>query len=102
MDFGNESVVSLTDIYTCPESVRSLPWLAIRVRLNNETMTSEEFLRFWQLTESNYIWISINELFKESYGIEIKIDYTVFLRQQRLNRSKHQSVQVGDTFLLFW
>ncbi|CAF0911255.1 unnamed protein product [Rotaria sordida] len=84
VDFGNESTVLFSDIYTCPESVRLLPWLGIRVRLTNETMTAEELTTFWKLTESHYVWIRINEIFKDSYGIQIKIDYTVYLQQERL------------------
>jgi hypothetical protein len=99
VDFGNESSVPFTDIYICPESVRTLPWLGIRVRLRNEIMTHEELTRFWKLAESTYIWIRINEVLKDSYDIQIKLDYTTFLRQERLKilkppRSVNKSVQV--------
>ncbi|UJR16371.1 hypothetical protein I4U23_003274 [Adineta vaga] len=85
VDFGNESKVSFSDIYVCPESIRTLPWLGIRVRLTDESMTVEELTKFWKLTESHYIWIHVNEILKDSYGVQIKIDYTVFLRYQRTN-----------------
>ncbi len=84
VDFGNESKVSFADIYICPESVRGLPWLGIRVRLTNELMTMEELTTFWKLTESHYIWIRIHEILKDSYGIQIKIDFAVYLRHERL------------------
>ena len=84
VDFGNESNVSFSDIYECPESVRTLPWLGIRVRLADETMTIEELITFWRLTETNYIWIRINEIFNDSYSIQVKIDYRVFIQQERL------------------
>ena len=42
-----------SDIYPCPENVRTLPWLGIRVRLINERLTIEELTRFWKLTESH-------------------------------------------------
>ncbi|CAF2908813.1 unnamed protein product [Rotaria sp. Silwood2] len=98
VDFGNESTVSFSDVYICPESVRELPWLGIRVHLTNETMTAEELTSFWKLTESHYIWIRVNEIFKDSYGIQIKIDYTVYLQQERLKMSTfkrfiHKGVQ---------
>jgi hypothetical protein len=62
-------------------------------------MTTEELTRFWKLAESHYIWIRINEVLKDSYGIQIKIDYTVFLRHERLKmltskRLIHKNVQV--------
>jgi len=84
VDFGNESKVSFSDIYICPETVRKLPWLGVRVRLTSEKMTSEELTEFWKLTESHYIWIRINEILKDSYGVQIKIDYSVYLRHERL------------------
>jgi len=84
VDFGNESKVSFSDIYICPETVRTLPWLGVRVRLTREKMTCEELTRFWKLTESHYIWIRINEILKDSYGVDIKIDYLVYLRHERM------------------
>ncbi|CAF1396588.1 unnamed protein product [Adineta ricciae] len=98
VDFGNESQVLFSDIYICPESVRTLPWLGIRVRLSNETMTIEELAKFWKLTESHYIWIRINEVHEDSYGVQIKIDYSVLLRHQRTKmsttkRSVHKNIQ---------
>jgi hypothetical protein len=62
-------------------------------------MTSEELTRFWKLTESHYIWIRINEILKDSYGIQIKIDFSVYLRHERLKmltakRSIPKGVQV--------
>ena len=40
VDFGNDSSVAFADICSCPASVRSLPWLGIRIRLTpDETMT---------------------------------------------------------------
>jgi len=88
-----------SDIYPCPESVRTLPWLGIRVRLTNETMTHDELAAFWKIAESNYIWIKILEILKDSYSIQIKIDYTILLRQERMksllsNRGVHIGVQV--------
>jgi hypothetical protein len=99
VDFGNESKVLFSDIYICPESVRTLPWLGIHVRLTNEFMTTEELTTFWKLTEAHYIWIRIDEILKDSYGIQIKIDFTVYLRQERLKmltskRSINKGVQV--------
>lgn len=84
VDYGNESKVSFADIYICPESVRTLPWLGIRVRLSSEQMTIEELTTFWKLTESHFIWIKINEKYSDCYGIQIKIDLTVYLKQERL------------------
>lgn len=100
VDFGNECHVSFSDIYVCPESIRSLPWLGVRVRLTGETMTPEELTKFWKLTESHYIWIRINEIYQDSYGVQIKIDYSVYLQQQRLKplTSKpfvHKALQVS-------
>ncbi|CAF1500647.1 unnamed protein product [Rotaria sp. Silwood1] len=98
VDFGNESTVMFSDICPCPESVRTLPWLGIRVRLTNETMTHDELATFWKTAESNYIWIKILEILKDSYGIQIKIDYSILLRQERMkslssNRVVHMGVQ---------
>ncbi|CAF1456625.1 unnamed protein product [Adineta steineri] len=98
VDFGNESTVMFSDIYPCPESVRKLPWLGIRVRLTNDTMTHDELATFWKIAESNYIWIKILDILKDSYSIQIKIDYTILLRQERMkslvsNRSVHIGVQ---------
>ena len=96
VDFGNESTVVFSDIYPCPESVRTLPWLGIRVRLTNETMTYDELATFWKIAESNYIWIKILEVLKDSYGVQIKIDYSMLLRQERLKSlSSHQVVHTG-------
>ncbi len=105
VDFGNESTVMFSDINSCPESVRTLPWLGIRVRLINDTMTHEELETFWKVAESNYIWIKILEILKDSYGIQIKIDYTLLLRQERIksllpNRLVHIGVQVYYSFFL--
>jgi hypothetical protein len=47
-------------------------------------MTNEELTRFWKLTEAHYIWIRITEILKDSYGVDIKIDYSVYLRHERL------------------
>jgi len=92
-----------SDINSCPESVRTLPWLGIRVRLINEMMTHDELATFWKIAESNYIWIKILEILKDSYGIQIKIDYTLLLRQERIkslssNRLVHTGVQVEFIF----
>lgn len=76
--------MSFADIFICPETVRKLPWLGVRVRLTSEKMTSEELTEFWKLTESHYIWIRIDEILKDSYGIHIKIDLSVYLRHERL------------------
>ena len=96
VDFGNESSVAFTDICSCPESVRSLPWLGIRIRLTDETMAYEELTTFWKLAESNYIWIRIVEVFNDSYGVQIKLDYTVFLRQERAKvSSSHRLIHTG-------
>jgi hypothetical protein len=94
-----------SDINTCPESVRTLPWLGIRVRLINETITHDELAAFWKIAESNYIWIKILEILKDSYGIQMKIDYTLLLRQERIkgllsNRLVHIGVQVEFLFIL--
>ena len=99
VDFGNESTVDFANIYTCPESVRSLPWLGIRIRLIDEKMTYDELVNFWKLAESNYIWIKILQVFQDSYGVQIKLDYTIFLRQDRMkiptsHRFTHASTQV--------
>lgn len=64
-------------------------------------MTSEELTEFWKLTESHYIWIRINEVLKDSYGIHIKIDYSVYLRHERLKlltskRMINKSIQVKN------
>lgn len=88
-----------SDINSCPESVRTLPWLGIRVRLIDEIMTHDELATFWRIAESNYIWIKILEILNDSYGIQIKMDYTLFLRQERhksisSNRFVHKGVQV--------
>lgn len=83
VDFGNESKVSFSDIYICPETVRHFPWLGVRIRLMGEKMTTEELTAFWKLTESHYIWIRVNEIFKDSYAVQIKIDYSVYLRHER-------------------
>jgi hypothetical protein len=100
VDFGNESKVLFSDIYICPETVRTLPWLGVRVHLTGEKMTCEELTTFWKLTESHYIWIRVNEISKDSYGIQIKIDYSVYLRHERLKmlipkRLINKSVQVN-------
>ncbi len=62
-------------------------------------MTSEELTTFWKLTESHYIWIRINEILKDSYGVQIKIDFSVYLRHERLKvltskRLSNKGVQV--------
>ena len=103
VDFGNESSVSFDDIRPCPESIRTLPWLGIRVRLVNETMTYDELAAFWKLAESNYIWIKIVEILTDSYSVQIKLDYTVILRQERLKllsspRLVHTGIQVNTIF----
>lgn len=100
VDYGNESSIPFSDITTCPESVRTLPWLGIRVRLVHETISHEELATFWKMAESNYIWIKVFEVFKDSYGIQMKIDYTLILRQERIkamlaNRLNHVGVQVN-------
>ncbi len=64
-------------------------------------MTCEELTAFWKLTESHYIWIRVNEILKDSYGVEIKIDFSVYLRQERLKmlmpkRLVNKSVQVSE------
>lgn len=80
----------------CPEPVRTLPWLGIRVQLSNEAMTYEELTAFWKIAESSYIWITILEILKDSYGIQLKIDYTMLLRQERMKSiSSNQFVHVG-------
>ena len=99
VDYGNESTVMFSDIYPCPESVRTLPWLGIRVRLTDETMTYDELAMFWKIAESNYIWMKILDVSKDSYSIQIKIDYTILLRYERTksllsNRVVHIGVQV--------
>ena len=106
VDFGNESSVAFDDIRPCPESIRTLPWLGIRVRLVNETMTYDELAAFWKLAESNYIWIRIVEVLTDSYSVQIKLDYTVILRQERLKllsspRLVHAGVQVDTMFVHF-
>jgi hypothetical protein len=83
-----------------------LPWLGIRVRLTNETMSHDELATFWKIAESNYIWIKILELLKDSYGVQIKLDYSVFLRQERMklltsHRMVHIGVQVIKSKFLF-
>lgn len=100
VDFGNENKVSFSDIYICPETVRTLPWLGVRIRLTGEKITTEELTAFWKLTESHYIWIRVNDIFKDSYGVQIKIDYSVYLRHERgkilmPKRMIDRSVQVG-------
>jgi len=66
-------------------------------------MTHDELAAFWKIAESNYIWIKILEILKDSYGIQIKIDYTLLLRQERIkslssNRYIHIGVQVEFRF----
>jgi hypothetical protein len=96
VDFGNKSSVAFDDICSCPESVRSLPWLEIRIRLIDETMIYEELTTFWKLAEWNYIRIRIVEVFNDSYGVQIKLDYTVFLRQERAKVSpSHRLMHIG-------
>ncbi|CAF1211558.1 unnamed protein product [Adineta ricciae] len=96
VDFGNESTVMFEDISPCPESVRTLPWLGIRVRLLDETMSHDELAAFWKIAESNYIWIKILDILKDSYSIQIKIDYTLILRQERMKiLEANQGVHVG-------
>lgn len=99
VDFGNESSVAFTDIYTCPETVRTLPWLGIRIRLVDEKMSYDELMTFWKIAESHYIWIKVVEKFKDSYGVQINMDYTIFLRYERskaasMHRLVHTAVQV--------
>ena len=84
VDYGNESKVSFGDIYICPESVRALPSLGVRVRLTTEQMSIDELSTFWKLTESHFIWIKITEKYADCYGIQIKIDLAVYLKQERL------------------
>jgi hypothetical protein len=68
-------------------------------------MTHDELATFWKIAESNYIWIKILEILKDSYGIQIKIDYALFLRQERIkslltNRIVHIGVQVELIYFL--
>ena len=100
VDFGNESTVMFSDVYPCPDTVRTLPWLGVRVRLPNETMTYDELTAFWKIAESNYIWIRILEILNDSYSIQMKIDYSILLRQERMkslstDRVVHTGVQVS-------
>lgn len=88
-----------SDMCPCPESVRTLPWLGIRVRLIDDTMSFNELSAFWKIAQSNYVWIKVLERLKDSYGIQIKIDYAVLLRYERVqstlsNRMVHAGVQV--------
>ena len=62
-------------------------------------MTIEELSKFWKLTESHYIWIRVNEVLEDSYGVQVKIDYSVLLRHQRTKmlttkRFVHKNIQV--------
>ena len=43
VDWGNEELVTLDRIRTCPESIRYIPWLANRVKFHREQLTTEEF-----------------------------------------------------------
>lgn len=103
VDYGNESTILFSDISACPDSVRTLPWLGIRVRLIDESMTHEELADFWKLVQSNYIWMKILEIFKDSYGVQIKVDYALILHYERMKLSLpsqlvHTAVQVGHSF----
>ncbi|UJR30111.1 hypothetical protein I4U23_017652 [Adineta vaga] len=96
VDFGNESTVMFSDMSSCPESIRTVPWLGIRVRLIDEAMSHDELAAFWKIAESNYIWIKILDILKDSYSIQIKIDYKLILRQERLKSlESNQSVHIG-------
>ena len=68
-------------------------------------MTHDELTTFWKIAESNYISIKILEILNDSYGIQIKIDYTLILRQERLksltiNRGINIGIQVRICLLL--
>ena len=87
-------------MYICPETVRTFSWLGIRVHLTSEKISNEELTAFWKLTESHYLWIRVNDIFKDVYGVQIKIDYTVYLRHERgrmfaPKRMIDRSAQVG-------
>jgi len=96
VDFGNESSVAFTDIATCPETVRTLPWLGVRIRLIDEKMSYDELMTFWKIAESHYISVKVVEKCKDSYGVQIRMDYIHFLRYERSKTLKtHDLVHTG-------
>lgn len=58
-------------------------------------MSYDELVHFWKVAESNYIWIKILDIFTDCYGVQIKLDYTVFLRHERLKRSPQRFAHIG-------
>lgn len=96
VDFGNESSVAFTDIANCPETVRTLPWLGVRIRLIDEKMSYDELMTFWKIAESHYISVKVVEKCKDSYGVQIRMDYIHFLRYERSKTLKtHDLVHTG-------
>ncbi|CAF0730588.1 unnamed protein product [Didymodactylos carnosus] len=83
VDYGNEATLKLSDLTSCPEGVRKLPWLGVRVRLHNEKLSHEELSKFWLMTESNYITIRVEEVRHDHYAVSVRLDYSSLLRLER-------------------
>ncbi|CAF0938274.1 unnamed protein product, partial [Didymodactylos carnosus] len=94
-----DATLHLMDLTSCPESVRTLPWLGIRVRFHNEKLSHEELSKFWSTTESNYITIRVEEIRNNYYTVSVKVDYSTLLRLERskINAPLIEPIAVAET-----
>lgn len=93
VDYGNECDIDRSKLLSCPASVASLPWLAIRVRFQ-QYFSHEEFKKFWFRTDSHWIKVKILRINKTHYTIQVFVDYTAVL----LNEDRKKHIQLQNQF----
>ena len=87
VDYGNEFEIEQSKLLHCPSSVSSLPWLAIRVRLQ-QYLSHDEFQRFWFRNDSHWMKIKLIQVNSNHYTVQVFIDYiATILNEDRLNKS---------------
>ena len=89
VDFGNEEIVPMDRLSGCPESLRTIPWQSVQIKLANVNLTDEERHTLLRNCEAERLEMKILQKNQEIYSVDLLnngkslIEYILELRKKQ-------------------
>ena len=89
MDFGNEEIVSIDRLSECPDSLRTIPWQSIQIKLANIKLIDDERYELLKDFETERLEMKILQKNQDVYVVDLfnngksLIDYIEELRKKQ-------------------
>lgn len=89
VDFGNEEIVPMDRLSGCPESLRTIPWQSVQIKLANVNLTDEERQTLLRDFEIERLEMKILQKNQEIYSVDLLnngkslVEYILELRKKQ-------------------